>query len=56
MTDKKILSHLGKVSHDKALKKTREEFLKYKSKMIENSFPPVEKHFLKAVKEIEKLH
>ena len=55
MTNKKILLHAGKISHDKALEKARGEYLKYKNKMIEYSFSPVEKHFLKTVKEIEKI-
>ena len=55
MTDKKILSHSGKITHDKALEKAQKEYLKYKNKVIAGSFSPVEKHFLKAVKEIEKI-
>ena len=55
MTDKEILSHCGKISHEKALEKARVEYLKYQNQLIVDAVSPVEQHFLKAVKEIELL-
>ena len=50
-----IFSHCGKISHDKALEKARVEYLKYQNQLIVDAVSPVERHFLKAVKEIELL-
>jgi len=55
MTDKDILSHSGKISHDKALEKAMSEYKKYRNQLITDTLSPVEHHFLKAVKEIEQI-
>ena len=48
MTAKEILSHSGTVSHDKAMKKAREEYLVYKEK-TKNELSRVEEDFLKQI-------
>lgn len=55
ITSRDILSHSGKISHDKALEKARLEYDKYQNQLLINTISPVEHHFLKAVKEIEQI-
>ncbi len=55
MTEKDILSHSGKISHDNAIEKAMNEHKKYKDQLITDTLSPVEHHFLKAVKKIEKI-
>jgi len=52
MTERDILSHAGKISNETALEKARAEYAKYQDQLVENS-PPVEQHFLEAIKKIE---
>jgi len=55
MTARDILSHIGKISHESALGKAREEYEKYQRQGQIDTLSPVELHFLKTVKEIEKI-
>lgn len=52
MTERDILSHAGKISHEAALEKARNEYAKYQEQLTE-TIPPVERHFLEALKQIE---
>ena len=54
MTERDILSHAGKISHEAALDKARTKYLKYQQQLSE-TLSPVEQHFLAAVKEIEQI-
>lgn len=54
-TAREILTHAGKVSNQVALDKARKEYLKYKELLNNDRLSLVEKHFLKAVKEIEQI-
>ncbi len=54
-TPRNILSHAGKVSHQIATDKVREEYRKYQKQLKEDNVSLIEKHFLKAVKEIESI-
>ena len=49
-----ILTHTGKISHDKALEKAHAEYEQYRKDHL-NDPSPVERQFLEAVKEIKKL-
>ncbi len=50
-TGRKILQNAGKVSHQKAMEKAKKEFRKYENKTLSG----VEKAYLEALKQIEKL-
>lgn len=54
-TAKEILSHSGKISHQVALDKAKKEYQKYKKLLNNDHLSLIEKHFLKAVKEIEQI-
>lgn len=54
LSEREILSHAGKVSHDDALAKAEGEYEKYRAKRA--ALPsPVERHFDEAVKEVRQL-
>lgn len=48
MTGKDILNHAGKISHDSAIKKAKEEYLAYKEK-TKNELSNVEEDFIKQI-------
>jgi hypothetical protein len=54
LNERNILTHAGKISHDKALEKAHDEYEQY-SKVRLNEPSPVERQFLEAVKELKKL-
>ncbi len=54
ISEREILNHAGKVSHEQAIKKARIEFEKYRALQIDQP-SPVEKHFQKAIKNLKKL-
>jgi len=54
ISERDILTHTGKISHDKAIKKAQAEYEKYREIQI-NSPSPVEQHFAEAVKNIKRL-
>lgn len=49
-----ILTHAGKISHDKALEKAHAEYEKYRKERL-NEPSPVERQFLEAVEEMKHL-
>jgi hypothetical protein len=53
MTGREILTHSGKVSHQQAIEKAKEEYEKYKS-LIKNQLSKVEKDFISQIEEGEK--
>ncbi|MBI4683780.1 MAG: virulence RhuM family protein [Nitrospirae bacterium] len=54
LSGRDILTHAGKISHDKALKKAHAEYEQYRKERL-NEPSPVERQFLEAVKEIKQL-
>ena len=54
ISDREILTHAGKVSHEAALARAEEEFEKFRH--IEDGKPsPVEQHFIEAIEQIKQL-
>ncbi len=54
VSERDILKHAGRVSHDEAIEKARFEFEKFRKKLLVEP-SPVERHFIEAVKEVKKL-
>jgi len=54
MTGKEILTHAGKISHDKAMKKAKDEYLAYKEK-TKNELSKVEEDFIKQIDSTAKM-
>jgi len=54
VSERGILTHAGRVSHEAALEKARDEYEKYREQALEEP-SPVERHFIAAVKEVKKL-
>ncbi len=54
VSERDILTHAGKISHDQAIEKARTEYEKYRANHLNDS-SPVEKHFLKAIKDVKKI-
>jgi len=54
ISERDILTHAGTISHEEALSKARAEYEKYHQGHL-NDPSPVERHFLQAAKEVEKL-
>ena len=52
ISERDILSHAGKISHNQAADKARTEYEKYKKQQLKAP-SSVEKHFLEAVKELK---
>lgn len=55
VTTRELLSHAGKISHQVALDKARNEYQKYKEILNNDALSLVEKHFFKVVEEIEQI-
>lgn len=54
ISDREILTHAGKVSHETALARAEAEFEKFRS--IEDAKPsPVEQHFIEAIEQVKRL-
>jgi hypothetical protein len=53
MASRDILSHAGKISHEKALDKARDEYFKYQQQVLDAP-SLVEQHFLETIKAFEK--
>jgi hypothetical protein len=54
ISDREILTHAGKVSHEAARVRAEVEFEKFRS--VEDAKPsPVEQHFIEAIKQVEQL-
>ena len=54
VSERDILRHAGKVSHEAAIEKAHTEYEKFKKQMLEAP-SPVERHFIKAIQEVKKL-
>jgi hypothetical protein len=54
VSEREILTHAGKISHDAALEKARIEYEKFRKRALEEA-SLVERHFNKAVNEVKKL-
>ena len=54
ISDRDILIHAGKISHQRALEKSHAEYEKYRQERI-NAPSPVEEHFLEAINEIKEI-
>ena len=54
VSERDILGHAGKVSHESAVEKARAEYEKFRKDFLEGP-TPVERHFVEAVKEIKRL-
>lgn len=54
LSGRDILTHAGQISHETAVSKAHAEFEKYRAQHLDEP-SPVEKHFLEAVKEVNRL-
>ena len=54
VSERDILIHSGKVSHEEAIEKARAEYEKFRKQMLEEP-SPVERHFVEAVQEVKQL-
>lgn len=54
ISDRDILTHAGKMSHENALEAAYAEYEKYRQKQI-NEPSPVERHFLAAVNQVKQI-
>jgi hypothetical protein len=54
VSERDILTHAGKVSHETAIEKARAEYEKFRKQLLEGP-SPVERHFIEAVKAMKKL-
>lgn len=54
MSGREVLEHAGRVTHDEALRKAREEFEQYRAEHL-NDESPVERHFQEVVEELKTL-
>lgn len=54
VSERDILTHAGKISHEAALEKARIEYEKFRKQALEEP-SPIERHFIEAVKEVKKL-
>jgi hypothetical protein len=54
VSERDILTHAGRVSHEAAIEKARTEYEKFRRPMLEEP-SPVERHFIEAVKKLKKL-
>ncbi len=54
ISERDILQHAGKVSHETAIEKAHTEYEKFRKQMLEEP-SPVERHFTDAVKEVKRL-
>jgi hypothetical protein len=52
ISERDILTHAGKISHEIAMSKANEEYTKY-TERTKNELSPVEKHFLKSIEATE---
>jgi hypothetical protein len=54
VSERKILKHAGKISHEAAIEKARIEYDKFRKLILEEP-TPVERHFIEAVREVKEL-
>lgn len=53
-SEREILTHPGKISHEEAMAKARDEYEKYRKQILEAP-SPVERHFMEAVGKVKEL-
>jgi len=54
LSERNILAHAGKISHEQAIEKTHEEYEKFRMDHL-NAPSAVERHFAEAIKEVKRL-
>jgi hypothetical protein len=54
VSDRDVLNHAGRISHEEAIQKTHAEYAKF-SKQLLDAPSLVEKHFIEAIKEVKKI-
>jgi len=54
VSERDILTHSGRVSHEEALEKARAEYAKFRKQLLEE-LSPVERHFMEAVQQVKQL-
>ncbi len=54
ISERDILTHAGKITHEEALEKAHREYEKFKQQLL-NEPSPVERHFMEAVSDVKKL-
>ncbi|MGA2261839.1 MAG: virulence RhuM family protein [Acidobacteriota bacterium] len=54
VSEREILKHAGRISHEEAIEKARIEYEKFQKQILEES-SPVDRHFIEAVKAVKKL-
>jgi hypothetical protein len=54
VSERDILTHSGRVSHEEAIEKAHAEYEKFRKQMLEE-LSPVERHFIEAVQEVKQL-
>jgi len=54
LSERDILTHAGKVSHEQAIRKAHTEFEAFRALRADQP-SPVEKHFFKAIEDVKKL-
>jgi hypothetical protein len=54
VSERDILQHAGKVSHEAAIEKAHAEYEKFRKRILEEP-SPVERHFIEAIQEVKKL-
>jgi len=54
ISDRDVLTHAGRVSHDEATQKSHAEYAIYRKKLLEAP-SLVEKHFIAAIEEVKKI-
>lgn len=54
VSEREILTHAGKISHEAAFEKARIEYEKFRRRALEEP-SPVERHFIEALKEVKKI-
>jgi hypothetical protein len=54
VSEREILKHAGKISHEEAIEKARIEYEKFRKQILEEP-SSVDRHFIEAVKAVKKL-
>ena len=54
VSDRDVLTHAGRISHDEAIQKTHAEYAKYRKHLLEEP-SLAEKHFIEAIEEVKKI-
>ncbi len=54
VSDRDVLTHAGRISHDEAIQKAHAEYAIYREKLLEAP-SLVERHFMEAIEEVKKI-